>query len=105
MSASLYVTGAIMAAFLLAAIVWSAARVKATTGAWRLLHLGLVLLLPAAGLCVYLNLILPGIFIGLCLLLLALAALLFDGDRRRWLAFVPLFTGLLLAAGVPFVTG
>ena len=100
-----YLTAAISVGFLTASFIWSLSRVMRAKFHWRIVHAIIAILMIAGSAFVYMNLMAQGMLVGLALLLFSLGALLYDKSPGRWLAFVQLFAAVMLAAGVPFVTG
>ena len=99
------ITAAISVAFMAGAFLWSVMRILRGRGVWRVVHSAIAVATLTGAFAVYANNPGIGVLSGLVLTLLALAAMLYDPSRLRWLAFIPFFAAILLAAGVPFVTG
>ena len=105
MNISVIITTTVTGLFLLAAFIWSLSRIRHGRALWRVIHALIAVLMVAGVLAVAFNNLPYGVMAGVPLLLLSLAALMFDKSRLRWLAFIQVFSGLLLAGGVPFVSG
>jgi hypothetical protein len=105
MTASLILSTSIMVMFQLAAFAWSVWRSINSRGKWRILHGLIAALMIGGALSVFANWMGGGVLIGLALVLTSLSALLFDASRARWLAFIQIFSGVLLAAGYAFGSG
>lgn len=102
MNPSIYISGAIMVAFMLAAIVWSAKRVLNGTIGWKIVHSIIILSMIGGGLAVYMNQGAYGMLAGGILLGAALAVMLMDKTENRWLVAIEFLTGGLLASGILF---
>jgi len=100
----IYLTATISVSFLIATWVWSLRRAVQGPGRVRIVHAMIALLMLAGGWAVWQNQPGLGMPAGLVLSVLSLGVLFFDTSPARWLAFVQLFGGMLLAAGLPFVT-
>ena len=104
MSESVQITTAIMGFFIAAAFGWSVWRVAQSNGIWRAIHAANVILVVAAAGFVATDNVGYGMLAGIGIILLSLAVMLMDASRSRWLAFILVVAGILLASGLPFVT-
>lgn len=102
MSISVYISGAIMLAFMLVAMGWSMGRVWRGPAVWRVVHSLIVFSMIAGGICVYMNQGTYGVLAGITLLATSMAAMLMDKSTGRWLAMIEFITGGILASGVLF---
>ncbi|MGJ8584600.1 MAG: hypothetical protein ACSHXD_10935 [Marinosulfonomonas sp.] len=102
MTWSVYVSGAIVVCFILAAAAWSVSRVLHGSGALRLVHVLLVAAMLGGAICLGLGAAGYGMLFGIVMILTSLAVMLLEKHSQRWLVCVPFITGALLASGIPF---
>lgn len=102
MNASVYVTGAVMATFMLAATGWSLARATRGGARWRLVHLAIALSMIGGAFSVYMNQGGSGMLLGIVLLVLSLAVMLIDKSPGRWPVLIEFISGAILASGILF---
>ena len=99
------ISATIVALFFLGTFIWSALRTTRASGFWRLLHGASVIIMIAASYTVLTGNYAMSVVVGLVWLCLSLFVMFRDTSSLRWLAFVQFFLAMLLAAGLPFVTG
>ena len=102
MNWSVYVSGVIVICFILAAAAWSFSRIFMESGGLRALHATLVGATLGGAICFGLGAVGYGMLLGIIMVLTSLAIMLLENHGQRWLVFVPLTTGALLASGIPF---
>jgi hypothetical protein len=102
MSVSVYITGAIMIAFMVVATGWSFTQTVTGKGIWRLIHLILALAMIGGALTIYMNQGGFGILLGIILLVLSLAVMFVSKSKNRWLVVIQFISGVILASGIPF---
>jgi hypothetical protein len=102
MNISVYVTGAIMIAFMAVATGWSLTQTVKSNGIWRLVHLMLALSMLGGALAIYMNQGSIGMLLGIVLLILSLAVMFISKLKKHWLIVIQFISGALLASGIPF---
>ena len=93
-----------MGLFFAGALVWSIRRILYGGKRWRRVHGANVALMVIAGISIYAGQPALSMIAGIGITFISLAIMTLEKARNRWIGFILLVGGIILASGLPFVT-